>query len=105
MHKDFKKIVPGRFLVTFGHINTLQKELHCFVVGKSQTWTPLILMAPFITRKKNCSVYKVLGTQNNQLELTVSTQKYATGPEILAKTSQEIIGAGSRSEELFGTKT
>ena len=33
--KIFKKIVPGRFLVTFGHMNTLQKELNCFVVAKS----------------------------------------------------------------------
>ena len=45
-------MVPGRFLVTFGHMNTLQKELNCFVVGKSRTWPPLILIAPFITQKK-----------------------------------------------------
>ena len=68
-------MVPRRFLVTFGHMNTLQKELNCFVVGKSWTWPPLILTAPFITQKKNCSVYKVYGTQNDQLELTISTQK------------------------------
>ena len=68
-------MVPGRFLVTFGHMNTLQKELNCFLVGKSRTWPPLILTAPFITKKKNCSVYKVHGTQNDRLELTVSTQK------------------------------
>ena len=68
-------MVPGRFLVTFGHMNTLQKEFNCFVVGKSLTWPPLKLIAPFITRKKICSVYKVYGTQNDRLELTVSTQK------------------------------
>ena len=73
--KIFKKIVPRRFLVTFGHRNTLQKELNCFVVGKSWTWLPLILTAPFITQKKIRSVYKVHGTQNNRLELTVSTQQ------------------------------
>ena len=68
-------MVPGRFLVTFGHMNTLQKDLNHFVVGKSRTWPPLILIAPFITRKKIRSNYKVYGTQNDRLELTVSTQK------------------------------
>ena len=47
-----KKIVPGRFLVTFGHLNILQKELNFFMVGKSRTWPPLISTAPFITKKK-----------------------------------------------------
>ena len=45
-------MVPGRFLVTFGHMNTLQKESNCFLVGKSRTWPPLILTTPFITQKK-----------------------------------------------------
>ena len=75
MHKIKRKIVTGRFLVTFGHMNTLQKELNCFVVGKSRTLPPLILTAPFITQKKIHSVYKVYGTQNDRLKLTVSTQK------------------------------
>ena len=52
MHKDFKKVVPGCFLVTFGHMKTLQKELNFFVVGKSRTWPPLTLTAPCITQKK-----------------------------------------------------
>ena len=69
-------MVPGCFLVTFGHMNTLQKELNHFVVGKSRTWPPLKVIAPFNTRKKKIrSVYKVYGTQNDRLELTVSTQK------------------------------
>ena len=68
-------MAPGCFLVTFGHMNTLQKELNHFMVGKSRTWHPLKVIAPFITRKKIRSVYKVYGTQNDRLELTVSTQK------------------------------
>ena len=52
-------------------MNTLQKELNCFLVGKSRTWPPLILTAPFITQK-------------------IGFEKYASGPEILAKTSQNI---------------
>ena len=74
-HKNLGKIVTGRFLVTFDHMNTLQKELNCFVVGKSRTWPPLILKGPFITQTKIYSVYRVHGTQNDRLELTVSTQK------------------------------
>ena len=75
MHKNLGGIVTGCFLVTFYHMNTLQKELNCFVVGKSRTWPLLILKAPFITQKKIHSVYRVHGTQNDRLELTVSTQK------------------------------
>ena len=33
-----KKIVTRCFLVTFGNMNTLQKELNWSVVGKSRTW-------------------------------------------------------------------
>ena len=73
----YKKNGPGRFLVTFGHMNTLQKEFNCFVVGKSRTWPPLLLTAPFITKKKICSIYEVYGTQNDRLELTVLTQLIA----------------------------
>ena len=34
-----------------------------------------IFLDPFITQKKICSVYGLHGTQNDRLELTVSTQK------------------------------
>ena len=34
-----------------------------------------ICLDPFITQKKICSVYGLHGTQNDRLELTVSTQK------------------------------
>ena len=43
---------------------------------------------PYIGPKKNSSNYGVYGIQNDRLEPTVSTQKYAPGPEILAKTSK-----------------
>ena len=76
-------MVPGRFLVTFGHMNILQKKLNHFVVVKSRTWPPLKLIAPFITQKKIRSVYKVYGTQNDQLEL--GFEKYAPGSEIFTK--------------------
>ena len=65
--KNFKRIVPGRFLVTFGHMNTLQKELNCVVVGKSHTWSLLILTAPFMTKKKNSSAYWKKQFSNGQI--------------------------------------
>ena len=47
----------------------------------------------FIT-EKNSSVFMVYGTQNNWLELMVSTQrgfkKYESSPEMLVKTSQNM---------------
>ena len=63
------------FLVTFVHTNWLQKDLELFLHGKCRYWPPLKLTAPFITRKKNSSDHRVYGTQNDRLELTVSTQK------------------------------
>ena len=38
-------------------------------------FSPKISTTPFITQKKFCYVYRVHGTQNDQLELMVSTQK------------------------------
>ena len=64
-------------------------------------WEVLVL-APFDIvctlyneKKKICSIYKVHGTQNDRLALTVSTQKsdfekYGMVPEILAKTLQNM---------------
>ena len=53
-----------------------------------------ICLDPFIRQKKFCSVYRLHGTQNDWLELTVSTQKsvkkYAPGPEILTKICQNL---------------
>ena len=63
------------FLVTFVHTNWLQEDLELYLHGKCRYWPPLKLTAPFRTKKKKSSDYRVHGIQNDRLELTVSTQK------------------------------
>ena len=63
------------FLVTFDHTIRGKKELELYLAGKCWSWTLLILTGPFISRKKNCSDYRLHGTQNDRLILTVSTHK------------------------------
>ena len=57
-------------------------------------WYAWLLSKPQLNHK-NLSIYKVHGTQNDRLELTVSTQKigfekYAAGLEILSKMCQNL---------------
>ena len=63
------------FLVTFDHTIRGKKEFELYLAGKCWSWTLLIMTGPFISRKKNCSDYRLHGTQNDRLILTVSTHK------------------------------
>ena len=53
----------------------IAKRIKFFRCREVTDLAPFDIDSPLYNSKKNCSVYKVYGTQNNRLELTVSTQK------------------------------
>ena len=81
-----------------GHIWSCEhvaKRIKLFRGREVTDLAPFDIDSPLYNSKKNCSVYKVYGTQNDRLELTVSTQKS------ILKNMQRVLRYGPKRLKIY----
>ena len=75
-------------------ICSIAKRIIFFFLGKLLNWPPLILTVPIITKKKIAPFIRFLVLKMISLphgvNAKIGLEKYSTGAEILAKTSQNM---------------